>query len=83
MNFQKEKQGQELINEAEELGVEMEDLSLGGRVAFRGSEGFAELQKRVRSAKNAQYTQWTWIIALVSAIAAVVSAIAAWVAISK
>lgn len=81
---QKEKQGEKLIEEAEELGVSKDDIF---RERFMSSYYLdnslkeAELQERIRSAKNIRYARLTWIIALISAIASVISAIAAWFAV--
>ncbi|PIV84033.1 MAG: hypothetical protein COZ28_00975 [Candidatus Moranbacteria bacterium CG_4_10_14_3_um_filter_44_15] len=75
----KEKQGKELLEEAEKLGVARDGINLPGSFHFR--EG--ALQQRVRNAKNTRYAQMTWIIALISAIASAISAIAAWTAILK
>ena len=80
--LQKEKQGQELINEAKKLGVYTEDI-FPTREIGASDVANARLQERVRSAKNTRYAQRTWIIALVSSIASMISALAAWVAISK
>ena len=79
---QKEKQGQELVNEAKELGISTEDI-FPTREIGAGDIANARLQERVRSAKNIRYAKFTWIIALMSAIAAVVSAIAAWIAVLR
>lgn len=83
---QKEKQGEKLIEEAEELGVSKDDIF---RERFMSSYYLdnslkeAELQERIRSAKNIRYARLTWIIALISAIASLISAIAAWLAVLK
>lgn len=78
----KEKQGEELIQEARDLGLSLEDTY---PTKSFGASSVAEpkLQERVRNAKNVRYAQRTWIIALFSSIAAVVSAIAAWIAALK
>ncbi|MCX6702991.1 MAG: hypothetical protein NTW60_03960 [Candidatus Wolfebacteria bacterium] len=78
---QKEKQGDELLDEAKRLGVATDGIIPG--VISIGGIREAVLQERVRSAKNTKYAQLTWIVALISAIASLVSAIAAWIAISK
>ena len=76
----KEKQGEELVQEAKKLGVSLEDTY---PTKSFGASSIAEpkLQEHVRRAKNARYARLTWIIALVSAIASVFSAVAAWLAI--
>ena len=78
--LKKEKQGQELIQEAKELGVATEDIYPTHSL---GASDFAEarLQERVRSAKNARYARLTWIIALIAAITSLFSAMAAWLAL--
>ncbi len=80
--FIKEKQGQELIEEAKRLGLSLEDTY---PTKSYGASSVAEpkLQQRVRDAKNLRYARLTWIIALISAIASVISAIAAWCAVLK
>ena len=78
----KEKQGQELINDAKELGVETEDI-FPTREVGAGDIANAKLQERVRSAKNARYAKLAWVIALISATASVLSALAAWFAVLK
>ena len=75
--FKKEKQGQELIEEAKKLGVMTDDI------IHRREPDYTGLQERVRSAKNTKYAKLIWIIALLSAIASVISAIAAWIAVLK
>jgi len=66
--LQKEKQGQELIQEAKELGVVMGDI-YPDRDFGASNIAEARLQERVRSAKNAQHARRTWIIALIAVIA--------------
>ncbi len=78
----KEKQGQELIDEAKKLGVTTEDI-YPTRELGASDIAQAKLQERVRNAKNHKYAKLTWIIALMSAIASVISAIAAWFAVLK
>lgn len=78
--LKKEKQGQELIEEAMKLGIVIEDI-FPTREIGAGDVANARLQERVRNVKNARYAKLTWIIALISAIASVVSAIAAWFAV--
>ena len=77
--LQKEKQGQELIKEAKELGVVMGDI-YPERDFGASNITEARQQERVRSAKNAKYAKLTWIIALISATASLFSAVAAWLA---
>lgn len=78
MKIVKEKQGAELVKEAQKLGV-----GIDGIYDSKGYLREAALQARINGAKNTRYAQLTWKIALISAIASVISAIAAWVAISK
>ena len=80
--YKKEKRGQELINEAQRLGVATEDI-FPTREIGAGDVANARLQERVRNAKNVQYARLTWIIALISALASVFSAIVAWLAVLK
>lgn len=84
-NPKKEKQGRELIEEAEKLGVATDGIFKPNAYVSYLESPFREaaLQERVRSAKNTRYAKLTWIIALMSAIASVVSAIAAWFAVLR
>ena len=77
--LQKEKQGQELIEEAKKLGVAISDIYTDKE--FGASDvANARLQERVRNAKITRYARLTWIIAMISAIASLLSALAAWFA---
>lgn len=75
--LRKEKQGEELFEEAKKLGVATDGIFQNSTIR----EG--ALQERVRSAKNTRYARLTWVIALISAIASAISAIAAWYAVLK
>lgn len=74
----KEKQGKELLEEANRHG-----LAANEWYDKNGVLREAALQERLRSAKNSRYAMKTWVIALISAIASMISAIAAWVAVMK
>ena len=65
----KEKQGAELIKEAQDLGVETIDLMQ------RREPDYSGLQERVRSAKKTRYTRLAWIIGLITVIVLVISII--------
>ena len=80
--YRKEKQGEELVEEAKNLGVMTEDI-FPTRGIDAGDIANAKLQERVRNAKNTKYTRLTWTIALISSIAALLSALAAWLAVLK
>lgn len=67
------KTGDELIKEAEKLGVSLSEI--GGPI------NYAELQKRVIEAKRFKRESMAWFVALASAIASIISAGAAWYAI--
>lgn len=77
----KEKRGRELENEAEKLGVSLDETwdQVGGKAYLKEPE----LQRRVREAKLARREGRLWIVALISAIASACSAIAAWIAVLK
>ncbi len=75
--------GEELLNRAKELGVDIE-----GEPRTKSTSGNApkasdyELQRRVIEAERSIRENRLWIIAVISAVASVVSAIIAWVAVA-
>ncbi|MFA6322870.1 MAG: hypothetical protein WCX71_05385 [Candidatus Buchananbacteria bacterium] len=80
----KEKTGDELVEEAKELGLSEDGWYEKTPSPFvAGSFREAALQARVREAKKARRENHLWIIAMISAIASLFSAIAAWIAALK
>lgn len=75
----KEKEGKELIKEAEDLGLYIQDIYNDQT----GNYNQPDLQRRVREGKRAQRESSLWKIALISASVSLISAIAAWFAVLK
>ncbi len=78
--MEKEKHGQELIEEAKRLGIAFDDI-FPSQERGASDVAYPRLQERVRNAKSAMYARRTWVIALASSVASVISAVAAWVAV--
>lgn len=80
----KEKTGEDLKREAEELGLSEEGWYEKTSSQFLvGTFREAALQARVRDAKRARRENHLWIIATISAAASFFSSIAAWMAVLR
>ncbi len=73
-----EKQGQEIVNEAEKLGVSTDGIFEAEKYPRYGA-----LQQRVRNAKDLLYARRMWIVAVISALTAIVGTVIALVAVLR